>query len=310
MCSHQDAQPWTGRDDPEDGPLALRMHHLAGKAGAALAIIGFACDAGVRRNKGQPGAALGPGAIRGALANLAASPGHGSFRDAGDVIVTGDDPGPGQQQLAQRVAHLLGTYQRVLVLGGGHETAFGTWSGLRLARPDDRIGIINIDAHMDLRAIGPAGPSSGTPFWQIHQAAPEQFRYLVLGVAEEGNTPALFARAQDCGTEIVMDQQLQSLPEGAFVSIDRLCAQSDAIYLSIDLDVLPGALAPGVSAPAARGVPLHVVEGLIDRIMSSGKLVIADIVELCPPRDSTGMTARCAAYIARRLMRGPDLCDT
>ena len=56
-----------------------------------------------------------------------------------------------------------------VVLGGGHEVAFGTYLGLarisRSAHPGDRIGILNLDAHFDLRP-GPV-PSSGTPFRQI-----------------------------------------------------------------------------------------------------------------------------------------------
>lgn len=305
MCEYQQAPVWTGREDPEDGPKARRMYHLAGQPGGDLALIGFCCDAGVRRNKGQPGAAEGPAAIRKALANLAAGPEHHGFADAGDVVVTSDDPAPGQRQLAERIARLLGSHDRALVLGGGHETAFGSWSGLRQARPDARIGIINIDAHLDLRSIGAAGASSGTPFWQIHEAEPEGFQYLVLGVAEEANTAALFARADDWGVGIVPDHQLQRAADAGLPAIDRICAASDAIYLTIDLDVLPGAIAPGVSAPAARGVPLHVVEALIERVAASGKLVLSDIVELSPPRDQGGLTARVAAYIARRLMKSP-----
>ncbi|MBC9247228.1 formimidoylglutamase [Paracoccus sp. 11-3] len=304
MCKYRDAQPWSGREDPEDGPQALRMHHLAGRANADIAILGFCCDAGVRRNQGQRGAASGPAAIRHALANLAASPDLDGFHDAGDILVTGEDPAPGQQMLAKHLARLLLDHKRVLVLGGGHETAFGTWSGLRLARPHDRIGIINIDAHLDLRSVGRAGPSSGTPFWQIRQADPDNFRYAVLGVAGEGNTAALFQRAREWDVQIVPDDQLQTEAQAGFAAIDQICAASDAIYLTIDLDALPGALAPGVSAPAARGIPLHVAEGLIDRVLASGKLIAADIVELCPPNDTTGLTARCAAYIARRLMNG------
>lgn len=306
MCEYRQARSWSGREDPEDGPQAIRMHHLVGRADADMAILGFCCDAGVRRNQGQPGAAQGPAAIRNALANLAASSEHHGFHDAGDILVTGEDPDPGQRMLAEHLARLLIDHKYALVLGGGHETAFGAWSGLRQARPKDRIGIINIDAHLDLRSVGPVGPSSGTPFWQIHQADPDNFHYAVLGVAEEGNTPALFHRARDLGVQIVPDHQLQIAPDAGFAVIDQICAASDAVYLTIDLDALPGALAPGVSAPAARGIPLHVVEGLIDRVRASGKLVVADIVELCPPRDAAGLTARCAAYIARRLLKGLD----
>ncbi|MFD1795363.1 formimidoylglutamase [Paracoccus aurantiacus] len=293
---------WTGRSDPEDGALALRMHHLAGKAGAGAALIGFCCDAGVVRNKGNPGAAEAPGAIRAALAGLAAPAGFDGFRDAGDIAVTGDDPGPGQDVLAAELAALIGDYRRVVVLGGGHETAFGSWQGLRRALPEAKIGIVNIDAHLDIRALGAAGASSGTPFFQIHQDDPHGFDYAVLGLAPEGNTQALTARAQDWGVDMIADRELQVSAEAGFAAIDAIAARNDALYLTVDLDVLPASVAPGVSAPAARGVPLHVVEALIDRALASGKVRLADMVELSPPRDTAGLSARVAALIARRLL--------
>ncbi|WBU65450.1 formimidoylglutamase [Paracoccus aerodenitrificans] len=306
MAYHVAAAEWSGRNDPEDGDLARRMHHLANAADAPVALIGFCCDAGISRNKGHPGAAQGPAAIRMALSNLAASAQHRGFLDAGDVVVAEEDPAPGQKELGKHVAGLLANHKRVVILGGGHETAFGSWSGLRRAHPSARIGIVNIDAHLDLRTVGPAGASSGTPFWQIQDAEPESFTYAVLGVADEANTAALMERARDWSVDIVPDHHLQSSAEPGFHCIDRICSESDLVYLTIDLDVLPGSLAPGVSAPAARGVPLCVVEALIDRVMISGKLAVTDIVELCPPRDPAGLTARCAAYLARRLMQtGP-----
>lgn len=302
MIKFHNASPWTGRSDPEDGALALRMHHLAGGEDAAVALIGFACDAGVLRNQGNPGAALGPAAIHKALANLAAPRDPRRFHDAGDLIVTGEDPSPGQQALAEHLVPLLARYGRVMVLGGGHETAWGSWQGLRRAMPKAKIGIVNIDAHLDIRAIGSAGPSSGTPFYQIHEADAEGFDYTILGLAEEGNTEALRHRARQWGVTIIEDHALQASADAGMAAIDAICARNDVIYLTIDLDVLPAAQAPGVSALNARGVPLHIVEALIARVLSSGKVRVADIVELCPPRDQNDLTARSAALIARRLL--------
>ena len=81
-------------------------------------------------------------------------------------------------------------------------------------------------------------------------------------------------------------------------------AACDAAYLTICLDVLPGGLAPGVSAPAALGVPLAQVEALIDTVLASGRLIAADIAELNPAFDRDGLTARVAARIAARVARG------
>ncbi|MDM7255709.1 MAG: formimidoylglutamase, partial [Paracoccus sp. (in: a-proteobacteria)] len=225
------------------------------------------------------------------------------FADLGDVVVAGDALEAGQAEAAARICNALSSHDRVIVLGGGHETAFASWSGLRKAAPGARIGIVNIDAHLDLRLPGAAGASSGTAFTQIRQAEPDRFDYLALGIATEGNTQALFTRASDWGTRIVSDHALLSDPMAADAEIAALIARNDLVYLTLDLDVLPHWQAPGVSAPAARGLPLAVVEHLIAQVRQAGpKLRLADVVELCPPQDRDAMTAKTAAYLVRHLM--------
>lgn len=64
--------------------------------------------------------------------------------------------------------------------------------------------------------------------------------------------------------------------------LDAFIARCDHLYLTIDLDVLPAAVMPGVSAPAARGVELAVIEPLIAHIRASGKLRLADLAEYNP----------------------------
>lgn len=295
---------WTGRSDAEDGPHARRMHQALNPH-ARRAVLGFACDAGVIRNQGRPGAAQGPKALRAAMANLACPADFQGFHDAGDVRV--DDAGleDGQAKLAAAVAAQLQTRARVVVFGGGHETAVGSFAGLRAHAPDARIGIINVDAHLDLRAPGPAGPSSGTPFYQIRQTDPARFDYLCVGVAREANTQALFERAAAWGVGVIEDRVLANDPDAANVHVDALLDRNELVYLSLCLDALPGAQAPGVSAPAARGVALTTVERLIDRVLSHGKPVpVCDVVELCPPQDRDGLTAKVAAFLARRLLLG------
>ncbi|SDD36783.1 formiminoglutamase [Paracoccus isoporae] len=297
-------EPWTGRSDPEDGPNALRLHHRAGADGARVALLGFACDEGVRRNKGRPGAAEGPSALRAAMAGLAVPAGWPGFADLGDVGVTGSDLADGQAAMARRIAEGLVRHDRAVVLGGGHETAFASWGGLRRARAG-RIGIVNIDAHLDIRNPGAEGASSGTPFAQIRAEDPEGFDYLVLGLSEEANTQALRERAAEWSVGVVADRALQSGAEPARAAVEALCARVDQVYLTLDLDVLPHAVMPAVSAPAGRGVPLHVVEALIDMVFDCAPTVpVADMVEFSPRLDPSGCAARSAALLGRRLLLG------
>ncbi|MDJ1158853.1 formimidoylglutamase [Chelatococcus sp. SYSU_G07232] len=300
-------------DRGEDG-CVLRvkdvLRPLTADASGAAAIIGFASDEGVRRNHGRVGAAAGPLAIRRVLERL---PVHDEapLYDAGDVACTDGDLEGAQARLAEALAGLMGRGLRPVVLGGGHEVAYGSFLGLanhlgeRFA--GTRLLVVNLDAHFDLR-LAPR-PNSGTPFRQMAEFCASRgadFRYLCFGISELANTTALFERARALGVEYWLDEEMRASDAahlGAALT-QRLIA-ADAVYLSIDLDVLSQAVAPGVSAPAARGVALEIIEDLVDEILASGKLALADIAEFNPALDRDDQTARVAARLAYRLLRKP-----
>lgn len=315
MAERIDMRSWTGRIDPE--PDSLRWHQCIHPLDAAddpgVALLGFASDAGVKRNQGRPGAVAGPPAIRRALAPLAWHR-QGPAYDAGDVVCDGDALEAAQDQLAERVAELLDGGHLPVVLGGGHEVAFGSWQGLArhldgresssAAAKAPRIGIVNLDAHFDLRDPGQVH-SSGTPFAQIAEACEARgwpFRYACLGVSRASNTRALFQRADALGVLVREDREFTLTALAAIVrDVERFVARCDHLYLTIDLDVLPAAEAPGVSAPAARGVSLAMLEPLIETIRDSGKLRLADIAELNPDHDIDDRTAKLAARLVHHL---------
>ena len=249
--------------------------------------------------------AFGDRPIMRAIPNTASEIGAGVTvcvaNEAGDALEAG------QETLATAIGEALSGLERLVVLGGGHETAFGSFQGLRQAHPKARIGILNLDAHLDLRLPGEAGGSSGTPFGQIRDLDPEGFDYLCVGYAEESNTQALLKRAQDWGVGLVRDHELIADPLAAHPAITDLIARNDCLYLTIDIDVLSHFQAPGVSAPAARGIPLSTIEQIVSFAIKTAAslqtpLALADLVELSPSHDRDGVTAKTAALLARRLL--------
>jgi len=319
MTHEPAANPWTGRVDATDGERGRRWHQVvrpvqqADRTGVAL--LGFASDAGVSRNHGRPGAAEGPAALRRALANLAW---HGNddarLYDAGDVTCSGDALEEALSGYADRLAGLLRHGHFVMGLGGGHEIAWAAHSGLERALATDprfeRLGVLNFDAHLDLRRPESAGRgTSGTPFLQIAEARAARgldFRYLCVGASEAANTPALFDRARALGVTIVTD--LEAAQPETSLQLQRFIEASSAVYLTFCLDVLPPAVAPGVSAPAGLGVALHRAVALLkDALAACGhgrpgsKLLLADIAELNPRFDPDGRTARTAARLVYEL---------
>ncbi|MBU2707128.1 formimidoylglutamase [Zooshikella marina] len=305
-------------------------------------LLGFVCEEGVRRNQGRVGAAGGPEAIRKALANL---PWHdeiiahsemlniqdqtiqagthtlskAAIWDGGDVICAEEDRllqadlTQAQQTLADAITGIFQAGAKPMVLGGGHEVSFGSFLGLAqwaLCQPQlPRIGILNVDPHFDIRKPGSNGPSSGTPFYQVAQwceAHKWPFHYGCLGISRWSNTQALFQRADQWQVQYRFDTQLSEgqLPE-TLSWIDAFVAEIDWLYLTIDMDVFPAALVPGVSAPAAMGVHPWVVEHIISHLRQhySHKLMLADVAELNPTYDRDQISAKVAARLVANLLQ-------
>ena len=145
---------WQGRDDSAEASNAKRIFQTIRQpsqftpVSSAIALIGFACDEGVRRNQGRQGAAQAPDVLRKALANMATHSGHERLVDMGSVYVEDDQLEEGQQALSDAVVTCQQAGMRTLVLGGGHETAWAHGRGILEAFPNERVAVINLDAHL------------------------------------------------------------------------------------------------------------------------------------------------------------------
>lgn len=320
-----DMSVWQGRVDSEDNDAGLRFHQMVKPLNKAqkhgIVLLGFATDEGVKRNKGRIGAAKAPAIIRGALANL---PWHHTLPiyDSGNVKCLDGDLVSAQRDMANHIEHALDNQHFPFVIGGGHEIAWASFQGLaqhclkNQTSSAPSIGIINFDAHFDLRTpFGDAETgSSGTPFSQIAQYCFEHqwpFQYACLGVSRSSNTLALFNKADELSVLTVEDSDISPDTFNTVrQSLTQFMAKCDHLYLTIDMDVFPASTAPGVSAPATHGVSFPLVEGLIKEILqardSDGKqkLKLADIAETNPLFDIDNQTSRIAARLVWTITRG------
>ncbi|NMF31433.1 formimidoylglutamase [Corynebacterium ammoniagenes] len=293
------AEPWSGRDDGP-GPEHARWHSviapLEDESPAGIAVLGFASDEGVERNGGRQGAAAGPAALRQALGGLAVHEPLALY-DAGTVTTQGDDLEGGHDELSARVQALVEAGHLTIILGGGHETAFGSHRGLFAGVGPAQI--INLDAHFDLRSESRA--TSGTPFLQISELVGQKdFDYSVLGISQPNNTTVLFDTARELGVTIHLDEQLAQLSINEATQLaTQLVEESahDHLHLSIDMDVLPGDQAPGVSAPASLGVSFDRIRAIAVALAATGKLALVDIVEINPRFDLDNRTAKLGARL-------------
>ncbi|QKY70689.1 arginase family protein [Lentibacillus sp. CBA3610] len=139
------------------------------------------------------------------------------------------------------------------VLGGGHETLYGHYLGAReFIGPDKTLGIINIDAHFDMR--DDPEPSSGTMFRQILEED-DKAGYMCLGIQEFGNTKALFETAEKFGCEYILEKNLGVNDfKDSFAAIDDFSKRHDYLIMTLCTDSIVASAAPGVSAPSPLGL--------------------------------------------------------
>lgn len=308
---------WQGRVDSETNFDAFRWHQWVEgidlreknlnpyKNKLGFAFIGFCCDEGVKRNKGRIGAAKGPKSIRRELANLPCCfSKEVNIFDAGNIYCENSTLEESQNLLSKAVEKILNLNLFPIVLGGGHEIAFGHYNGISnyLTKKStlQNIGIINFDAHFDLRPY-PNGGSSGTMFRQIADACKEKglkYSYFCIGVQKRSNTVGLFKTADRLGAEYILAKDITNNDNWNMLErLDDFIKKRDHIYITICADVFSSAFAPGVSATQALGLDPEKVLKFIKYILRSNKVISFDIAEVSPRFDQDKTTANLAAVL-------------
>ncbi|RKR14220.1 formiminoglutamase [Maribacter vaceletii] len=271
-------------------------------------IIGYACDEGVKRNKGRVGAIHGPDRIKqtlGPMPNPLAN--STSLYDFGNISCLDNNLEITQENLATSIAKILHDNCFPIGIGGGHDIAYGHYNGIKKHLGNNKsIGIINFDAHFDLRS-DENRPNSGTPFYQIAKdclAENLPFNYLCLGIREDANPKILFETAKEFNVDFIYnnDFNLQNI-EAINNILDSFINKVDAIYVTIDLDGFSSAYAPGVSAASPMGFAPDIVLISLHKIIASKKLISLDLAEFNPKYDRDNQTAKLASSLIHFVLR-------
>jgi formiminoglutamase len=232
----------------------------------------------------------------------------GDIWDLGNLVCDGDELESAQEKLGEWVQGIIEAGAFPVILGGGHETAWGTYQGIgRVERVAKSLGIVNLDAHFDLRPVEDGKGTSGTPFSQIASACEKvrrSFHYTCVGIQSSGNTESLFSRAKEVGASYHLAEACIQDPERVVRELAEKMATVQNVYVSFCLDVIHASVAPGVSAPQGLGLFPWQVEPMLTWLIHSGKMVAFDMVELAPRFDPQGSTVRFAAEWVRKVVMG------
>ncbi len=264
-------------------------------AGAPVVLLGAPLDA---TTSFRPGTRFGPSRIRDMSAGLEYySPALDRdlsdvpFFDAGDVDMPFGDPGTALQHIETRLAHIVGQGQFPLMLGGEHLVTLAAAKALHAHYPE--LVLVQIDAHADLRDdyLGQT-LSHATVMRRVAQQIGTGNVYQ-LGIRSGTREEFQFGRQQ---TRFYPLDLGGSLTEAARDIVDDIGTRP--VYISLDIDVLDPAFAPGTGTPEPGGVhPADLFRALHQ--LQPLNVVGMDIVEVCPPQDGADITSAVAAKLVR-----------
>lgn len=283
---------WTGRLDSEESEdLRLWQKIRLSKNDTfknAVVFTGYNTDDGVLRNLGREGASKGSNAIRKACASLPYMNYFGDLYDTGNIDIYKLEEA--QKELAKRTNNIIKSGSFPINLGGGHDIAFGTYSGIRTVYPNKKIGIINFDAHLDMRPYDKK-ISSGTMFKQILDKD-ANVDYMIIGYQEMGNTLRLRNIANE--KKVIISKITESTLE-TNKKLSEFLKNCDIVYTTFCMDVFDITEAPGVSAPTSIGLEKRIAIEFFEKIIDSNKLIALDFAEINPIYDQDNRTARLAS---------------
>ena len=263
-----------------------------------IGIIGYVCDEGVKRNQGRIGAKKGPKSVRSKLGKLPIHFENKQIIDFGDVICIDENLEDCQKALSKTISKLIKNNILPIAIGGGHDIAYANFNGIKDAIKnisENKIGIINFDAHFDLRAVE-TQPNSGTPFHQI-LTENNAVVYFAIGIQQQSNPRELFETAAQKKVSYVSNFDCETFSDHLKSKLDAFIKEVDVLYITIDMDGFSSAYAPGVSAPSSLGFTPSFVFNALAFLFQSKKVISCDIAELNPDFDVDDSTASLAARL-------------
>jgi formimidoylglutamase len=292
---------------------AHRWLEWDGGAAPRVALIGVPFDgASVVRT----GSREGPDAVRRAMGNyttFATSTGESiagaGAADVGDLdVVLTDMPGT-FARLRETVTAIVGAGSMVVAVGGDHSITWPMLEGVVGGLPGRQIGVIHFDAHHDLRESHFGAESSGVPFRKAlnFDGAPVRGRNLVqIGIAEFANAPAHASYAREQGVRVIGNVEVfeRGLDDCVGEALERAGDGTDAIYVTVDIDAIDHAQAPGTAAPNPNGLDARDVYRAVRRIARHGDVVGFDVVEISPSLEHGNLTANVGAMLVLSFLAG------
>ncbi len=279
---------------PAFEPAAVSFMDSASREGVRLdaALFGAPLDA---TQSFRFGAADGPRAVRELSASLETycpvldrDVEDLALADLGDLTLGGLTQAAALEAIEQAATRAASLAERVLMLGGEHTVTLAGYRAIKALYPD--AALVHLDAHLDLRTEY-EGQAITHASWLYHAGVEYRFdEVFQLGVRSGSREE--WPRARD---RCRFSSRALRLPEDLGAQL-----RERPLYLTIDIDVLDPATAPGTGCPEPGGPTFAEVERFVQSL-EGARVVAADVVEVSPRLDPSGATAAAAAKLLREV---------
>ncbi len=277
----------------------LIRNDVASAVSGDIVIIGVATDEGILRNGGRVGAAQAPDEIRKYLKKLTPFSGKEQQRDisAYEIFDHGNITGNTLEDIHQAATDTALKYASrgcfVISIGGGHDITYPVVKGIQQSQ-NQQLGLINIDAHLDVRQKKNNLHHSGSSFrLLIEEEIIDPTRFVEFGIQPFSASKEHCDWTTDQGASILFYDTIRSVDlESSFT---EAIEQVGKFYLSFDIDSIRSADAPGCSAPSPIGFSADDALQICSIAACSGQLIGFDLVEVNPLFDVDSRTSRLAA---------------
>jgi agmatinase len=277
---------------------------------AQVAFLGVPFDGGTPQPGNRTGQKLGPAAARQASWEQFAygeSPEDGAIGwydvesdrdrlrgvtmvDVGDVVIQGADDQGNFARMREAADRIVGHGCVLVAVGGDHSISFPLAAGVAAHR---RIEMVHVDAHADFCDQLDGSRLTGASQLRRITELPAVMGVSALGLRNVEREEVDGMR--ELGVRFATSLDL--IARGPAAVVNELVPMCDAIYVSIDLDVLDLGLVPGTTLPEPGGLSYRELRATLAAIAGRGRVVAFDIAELNPPADGSGATARLATWL-------------
>jgi guanidinobutyrase / D-arginase len=271
-----------------------------------VAVTGVPFDAGTTF---RPGARFGPSAVR-QISRLLRTYDPAlevepfavqQVADAGDIVGTPFDLLGAVEQIERGADELFSRAAHLLTIGGDHTVSLPLLRAVN--RQFGRVALVHFDAHLDTWDTYFGAPyTHGTPFRRaFEEGLLAEESSIHVGVRSSTYARDDFAEDASFGFRIVRAAELETIGVDGAVERIRSRVGDSPVYVSIDVDVLDPAFAPGTGTPEAGGLTSRELLGMLTG-MAGLQIVSADVVEVAPAYDHAEITSIAASHLAYALI--------